>query len=123
MLFAFWTVIVLAFPAGAVWAWRRRGNRGLALITLAAVGLLIVLALISASAFGGNRLVQSRGYAYTATQTLRFSAITLMLPVIASALSVWATAPRLRLDVVLSIAIATAFIGTVVGTVLAINTL
>ena len=123
MLFAFWTVIVVAFPAGAVWAWRRRGNRGLALITLAAVGLLVVLALIAASAPGGNRLVQTRGYAHTATRALRFSGLTLILPVVASAMSVWATAPRLRLELVYSVAVATAFLGAVVGTVIAMNSL
>jgi hypothetical protein len=123
MLFAFYAAIVLIFPCGAAWAWRRRGDRGLALITLAAVSLLVVLALTVASAPGGNRLVQTRGYAYTATQTLRFSVLTLILPVILSAMSVWSTAPRLRPGVVYVIAVATAFIGTVVGTIVAIYSL
>src|SRR5687767_2505907 len=123
MLFGFYAAIVLIFPAGAAWAWRRRGNRGLVLITLAVVGLLVILALIAASALGGNRLVQTRGYAYTATQTLRFSALTVILPVIASAMSVWATAPRVRSDLVYLIAVATALLASVVGTVVAIYSL
>jgi len=119
MLFAFCAVFVVLFPAGAVWAWRQSGKRGLALLTVAAVSTLVAMALIGASAGGGNRLVLTRGYAHTATQALLFSGLALILPLIASAMSVWATAPRLRPNLVYAIALATALAGTVVGTLVA----
>ncbi len=123
MLFLFCAVTVLLFPAGAVWAWRRGGERGLALLTVLAVSAVVVLALIAASERGENRLAQTHGYTYTATRTLLLASLVLMLPLIASAMSVWAAAPRIRLSFVYPIAAAAALIGTVVGSVVAIYTL
>src|SRR6266571_2776348 len=123
MLFLFCAVTVLLFPAGAVWAWRRGGERGLALLTVLAVSALLVLALIAASERGGNRLAQTHGYTYTATRTLLLAGLVSIIPLVASAMSVWAAAPRMRLGFVYSIAAATALIGTVVGIIVAIYTL
>ena len=123
MLLVFYGVAVLLFPAGAVWAWRRSGERGLALLTVMTVSVLAGLALIGASQRGGNRLVQTYGYTYTATRTLLLAVLSLILPLVASAVSVWATAPRIRLVFVYPIAVATALIGTAVGSIVAIYTL
>jgi hypothetical protein len=123
MLFLFCAVTVLLFPAGAVWAWRRGGERGLALLTVIGVSALVVLALVAASERGGNRLTQTHGYTYTATRTLLLAGLVLIMPLVASAMSVWAAAPRIRPGFVYPIAAATALIGTVVGSSVAIYTL
>jgi len=123
MLFLLYALAVLLFPAGAVWAWRRGGERGLGLLTVIAVSVLSVLALVGASERGGNRLVQTHGYTYTATRTLLLAGLALILPLVASAMSVWLTAPRIRPGVVYTIAAATALIGAAVGSVVAVYTL
>jgi hypothetical protein len=114
---------ILLFPAGAVWAWRRAGDRGLIRLTLIAVSALFVVALIAASELGGNRLVDTHGYTHTATRTLLFVGLALILPLVAAAISVWVTAPRIRPGFVYPIAAATALIGTAVGNIVAIYTL
>jgi hypothetical protein len=123
MLFLVYGVAVLLFPAGAVWAWRRGGERGLALLTVIAVSVLVILALIAASERGGNRLAQSHGYTYTAARTLLLAGLALILPLVASAMSVWVTAARIRPGFVYAIAAAVALIGTAVGSMVAIYTL
>ena len=123
MLFLLYAVAVLLFPAGAVWAWRRGGERGLALVTVVVVSALVVLALIAASERGGNRLVQTHGYPHTATRTLLLTGFASILPLVASAMSVWATGPRIRPGFVYPIAVTTALIGTAVGSIVAIYTL
>jgi hypothetical protein len=123
MVLLFYAMAVLLFPAGAVWAWRRGGKRGVARLTVIAVSALVVLALIAASEPGGNRLVATHGYMHTATRTLLFVGLALILPLVASAMSVWATAPRIRPGLAYPIAAATALIGTAVGNVVAIYTL
>jgi hypothetical protein len=123
MLFLFYAMAVLLFPGAAVWAWRRGRARGLALVTMIAVSTLLVLALLAASEQGGNRLVQRHGYAYTATRTLLLVGLALILPLVASAMSVWATAPRIRPGLVYPIAAAAALIFAAVGSIAAIYTL
>ena len=120
LIFLFCAVTVLLFPAGAVCAWRRGGERGLALLTVIAVGALVVLALLAASERGGNRLAQTHGYTYTATRTLLLAGLVLIIPLVVSAMSVWVAAPRMRPGFVYPIAVATALIGTVLGSVVAI---
>jgi len=88
-----------------------------------AVSALVVLALVAASERGRNRLAQTHGYTYTATRTLLLAGLVLILPLVASAMSVWAAAPRIRPGFVYPIAAATALIGTVVGSIVAIYTL
>jgi hypothetical protein len=123
MFLLFYVMAVLLFPAGAVWAWRRDGERGLARLTVIAVVALVVLALIAATEPGGNRLVATHGYVHTATRTLLFVGLALILPLVAAAMSVRATAPRIRPRFVYPIAAATALIGTAVGNIVAIYTL
>jgi hypothetical protein len=123
MLLLFYAMAILLFPAGAVWAWRRSGERGLARLTVIAVSALVVVALIAASERGGNRLVETHGYTHTATRTLLFVGLALILPLVAAAMSVRATAPWIRPGFVYPIAAAAALIGTVVGNIVAIYTL
>jgi hypothetical protein len=123
MLFLLYAVAVLLFPAAAVWAWRRGGERGLAILTVITVSALVVLALLAASERGGNRLVQTQGYTNTATRTLQLAGLSLILPLVASAMSVWVTAPRIRPGFVYPIAATTALIGTAVGSMVAVYTL
>ena len=115
----FWLVVTAITLVGAVWAWRRDGERGLTLITVITASTLVVLALVAASERGGNRLVQTHGYTYTATRTLLLAGLAFILPLVASALSVWATAPRIRPRFVYPIAAATAFIGAAAGSIVA----
>ena len=65
----------------------------------------------------------THGYTHTATRTLLFVGLALILPLVASAMSVWATAPRIRPGFVYPIAAATALIGTALGNIVAIYTL
>jgi hypothetical protein len=123
MLLLFYAMAVLVFPAGAVWVWRRDGKRGLTHLTAIAASALVAFALIAASELGGNRLVQTHGYTYTATRTLLFVGLAVILPLVASAMTVWASASRLRPGLVYPIAAATALIGTAVGNMVAIYTL
>lgn len=115
MLLLFYAVPVLIFPAGAVWAWRRGGKRGLALLTVIAASAVVALALFLASDPGGNRLAQTRDYEYTATRTLTVAGLVFIIPMVGSAMSVWAAAPRVRSGLVYLIAAAAALIGTVAG--------
>jgi hypothetical protein len=123
MLFVFSAVAILFFPVGAVWAWRRGGERGLALLTVTAITAIVVLSLIAASERGGNRLVQTHGYMYTATRTLLLAGLALIVPLMVSATTVWAAAPRISPGFAYLIATATALIGTAVGSIVAIYTL
>lgn len=120
MLLVLSAVVIVLFPVGAGWAWRRRGVRGLLLLTLASASAIAVLALVMASEQAGNRLARTQGYIPTAIRTLLFAGFAWIVPVIASAMSVWATAPRLAPRVVYLIAAATALIGTIVGGIAAI---
>jgi hypothetical protein len=123
VLLLFFAVIVLVFPALAVWARRQYGGRGLALLTVITVSALVIGTLIAASEAAGNRLVGRHGYAYTATRTLLLAGLSLILPCLASAGSVWVAAPRVRPGWVYPIAVATALLGTVAGTIAAMYSL
>jgi hypothetical protein len=123
MILVFYAITVFLFPAGAVWAWRRRGGRGLALLTALVICALLSLALVAASPLGGNRLVESQGFRYTATRMLVLTVLSSILPVVASAMTVWAIASRARSGFVYPIAAATALIATAVGGTIAIYTL
>lgn len=86
---------LLVFPALAVWAWRAGGARRLWRLTAAAVGLVLAFAAFAASAAGGNALVATHGYRYTATGSLLFHGLTLGLPMVAAGVTVRAAAGRL----------------------------
>lgn len=123
MLLALAAGVIVVFPAAALWSWRRGGGHGLALLTVSTMVAIVGLALFAASAQGGNRLVPMRGYPYTATRTLLLAGLALIMPMAASAISVWAAAPRLRPGPAYLCAVATAFIGSVVGTFAAMYSL
>src|SRR6185295_8795659 len=70
---------VLVFPALAVWAWRAGGEGPLWRLTAVAIGLVLAFAAFAASAAGGNALVDTYGYGYTAPRSLLVHALLLGL--------------------------------------------
>jgi hypothetical protein len=82
---------LLFFPGLAVWAWRAGGRRRLWRLTGVAVGLVLAFAAFAASAAGGNALVSTHGYGYTAPWSLLVHALLLGLPmVVVAAVVPWA---------------------------------
>ena len=120
MLLLFFAVVVLVFPALAVWARRQYGGRGLALLTVITVSAIVIGTLVAASEAAGNRLVQTQGYACTAARTLLLGGLSLILPCLASAASVWVAGRRVRPGWVYPIAVAIALLGTAAGTIAAV---
>ena len=86
---------LLVFPALAVWAWRAGGAPRLWRLTGVAVGLVLAFAAFAASAAGGNALVATHGYRYTASGGLLFHGLTLALPMVAAGVTVRVAAGRL----------------------------
>ncbi len=123
MLLMFYAIPVLVFPAGAVWAWLRSGTRGLCLVTLVGLMAIVLLALIVASEPGGNRLAETYGYTRTAARTLRLATLTSLLPLIASAAMVRMTAPHVGPGLLYPIAVGTALVVAVVGSLIAMYTM
>ena len=87
-------VCLLLFPALAVWAWRAGGARRLWELAGAGIGLVLLFAAFAASAAGGNALVSTHGYGYTAPGSLLLHGLTLGLPMIASSVAVQGAARR-----------------------------
>ena len=92
-------------------------------LTVIVVTVFVILALVVASEHGGNRIVSTRGYTYTATRTLLLAGLSLIIPSIASAMSVRAAAARVPPRFLYPIAVATALVATCVGTILAVYAL
>ena len=88
-------VCLLLFPALAVWAWRAGGVRRLWAVAGAAVGVVLLFAAFAASAAGGNALVATHGYGYTAPGSLLLHGLTLGLPMVAASLAVQGAARRI----------------------------
>ena len=88
-------VCLLLFPALAVWAWRAGGVRRLWALAGAAVGVVLLFAAFAASAAGGNALVATHGYGYTAPGSLLLHGLTLGLPMVAASLAVQGAARRI----------------------------
>ncbi len=88
MLMLVYALVTVAFPALTLRAWRKGGNRALWLLSGAALGGVIALALILASAPAGNRLTLTEGYARVAPGVLRYMLLLLGLPVILSVVAV-----------------------------------
>ena len=88
-------VCLLLFPAVAVWAWRAGGARRLWTLAGVAVGLILLFAAFAASAAGGNALVATHGYGYTAPGSLLLHGLTLGLPMVAASLAVQGAARRI----------------------------
>lgn len=110
---------VLVFPGLAVWAWRAGGARPLWRLTGAAIGLVLVFAAFAASAAGGNALVDTYGYGYTAPRSLLVHALLLGLPMGLAALLVSRAGRRIGAAVGLYlIGLATAVLAWLAGTVL-----
>ena len=111
---------ILMFPAGAVWAWRRGGGRWLWLLTASVIGAVTIVALVAASERGGNRIVATSGYLSTASRVLYVAMTMSALPLLASAVVVRAAAPRTSLGLAYLLAVVTAFVATLAGTVVAV---
>jgi hypothetical protein len=122
MFFLLYGAMLLLFPGAAVWAWRRGSSRALWILTCGAASALVVLALIAASGRGGNQLSATQGYARTAVRMLQFAMLAGVIPLVAAAASVRAAAPRIRVEFVYPIAVATALVSAAAGIVAAVYT-
>jgi hypothetical protein len=112
-------VCLLFFPALAVWAWRAGGARRLWTLAGVAVGLILLFA---ASAAGGNALVATHGYGYTAPGSLLLHGLTLGLPMVAASLAVQGAARRIGSRAGLyALGLAAALLGWVAGVVAAVG--
>jgi hypothetical protein len=78
------SIALLAFPVAAVWVRRKKGVRALWLLTSLTVLATLVLACWAASKAGGNRLVDTYGYASTLGSMMRLALATTLLPVLAA---------------------------------------
>jgi hypothetical protein len=109
------------FPALAVWAWRAGGARRLWALAGAALGLVLFFAAFAASAAGGNALVATHGYGYTAPGSLLLHGLTLGLPMVAASLAVQGAARRFASRVGLyALGLLAALLGWVAGVVAAV---
>lgn len=79
------SIALLAFPVAAVWVRRKKGVRALWLLTSLTVLATLALACWAASKAGGNRLVDTYGYASTLGSMMRLALATMLLPVLAAA--------------------------------------
>jgi hypothetical protein len=112
-------VCLLFFPALAVWAWRAGGARRLWTLAGVAVGLILLFA---ASAAGGNALVATHGYGYTAPGSLLLHGLTLGLPMVAASLAVQGAARRIGSRAGLyALGLAAALLGWVAGVLAAVG--
>jgi hypothetical protein len=92
---AFRVATMFLFPALAVWAWRVSGPARLWLATGLGLCLVLLFAAFVASAMGGNVLAPVHGYRYTAPRSLVLHALTVGLPLVATAVAVQTLAGRL----------------------------
>ena len=76
--------------------------------------------MIAASEVGGNRLANTDSYGIRATRLVSVTTLVWVLPVVASAASVQAVAPRIRSGLVFPIAVGAYLAAAVAGTVVAI---
>ena len=110
---------VLVFPALAVWAWRAGAGPRLWRLTGIAIGLVLAFAAFAASAAGGNALVETYGYGYTAPRSLLVHAMVLGLPMALTAAVVARAGRRIGSVVGLYlIGLVTAVLAWLAGTVL-----
>jgi hypothetical protein len=102
-----------------VWAWRAGGERPLRRLTGVAIGLVLAFAAFAASAAGGNALVDTYGYGYTAPRSLLVHALLLGLPMGLVAVVVrWAGRRTGSAVGVYLIGLGTAILSWLAGTVL-----
>ena len=76
---------VVLFPALALRAMQTGGPASLWRTTGLGVGLILLLALVSAAPWAGNVLAPTYGYGYTAPRTLLLFGLTFGLPLISAA--------------------------------------
>jgi hypothetical protein len=111
-------VCLLLFPALAVWAWRAGGARRLWALAGAALGFVLLFAAFAASAAGGNALVATHGYGYTAPGSLLLHGLTLGVPMVAASVAVQGAARRVASRAGLyALGLAAALLGWVAGVV------
>ena len=122
MLFALNVVVVLLFPAAAVWAWRSGGVRRLGVVTSIALIVLVTGALAAASPWFGNRLAGIDGFSRTAFRTLLLFGLTAGLPLVGAALIAGGVGTVVTRPLASYIAaMVTALVLWVVGTLLAVS--
>ncbi|HEY8470359.1 MAG TPA: hypothetical protein VIL18_11985, partial [Longimicrobiales bacterium] len=115
MLFLIEALIILVFPAWAVRAWRRRGARGLALLTAGALGLITLATLVLASGAAGNRIAASDGYAAALRRVLPVVTLAGAAPVLAVAAAVPAAGKRVHPRLLYAVAVTAALVAVVLG--------
>jgi hypothetical protein len=110
---------VLVFPGLAVWTRCAGGGRALWRMTGVAIGLVLVFAAFAASAAGGNALVGTYGYGYTAPRSLLVHALLLGLPMgVTAAVVARAGRPIGSAVGLYLLGLGTAVLGWLAGTVL-----
>jgi len=115
-------VCLLLFPALAVCAWRAGGARRLWALAGAALGFVLLFAAFAASAAGGNALVATHGYGYTAVGSLLLHGLTLGLPMVAASLAVRGAGGRVTSRVALyALGLLVALLGWVAGVLAAVG--
>jgi hypothetical protein len=115
-------LLVLGFPACAVWAARTGGATRLWRVAGAALAVLAGLALAGASAHLGNRLAPHQGYWRTALGTLMAAAFLGGLPILAGTLTVHLGRRRIRpAPALYLLAAAAALVALVLGVVTGLN--
>jgi hypothetical protein len=92
-------VVVLVFPALAVWAVRAGDPGRLWMVAGGSLAGIWILALALSSLKFGNRLAAQQGYGRTALLTVLMVTLILGLPIVAATLSVHATRGRIRATV------------------------
>ena len=119
MIFLTSLIVVVGFPAAAVWAWRSGGASSLYLVTGCGLAVYIAVSLFAASPMAGNRLVVSEGYWRLAPQILFYFGLMIGLPILAGALVVRGLGRRMTRPVLLYItAVCSAFLTFMAGTIL-----
>lgn len=81
-------VVLLLFPAIALWALRRAGPRALIWTTTAGAGAVVLFAFAAASERFGNRLAATHGYGPILLQILLVFSLTYLLPIAATAVTI-----------------------------------
>jgi hypothetical protein len=121
MLMLVYVVVTVGFPALTLRAWRKGGNRALWLLSGAAFGGVIALALILASTPAGNRLTPTEGYARVASGVLRYMLLSLGLPMILSVVAVRAVVSRVSETWAYPLTVLTTFCSVIAGLLAAIT--
>ena len=116
MLVIVQTILILGFPAGAVWAARTGGARRLWLLAGAGLVAIAGVALASAAPALGNRLADRYGYGNTALLALVLAGLTAGVPLVVATCSVQACESRVaRNSALYAIAVVTSLAAFLIG--------